>query len=683
MREKIRPILTRKFVLYLILLMVAGMIYLPGMREIGYYRDDWNNVYNAFTQGAEMLIRHYASDRPADGYLLSWVYTLFGPDPFPYLLYNFACRFLSALCFFETLILIWPRRRGAAFCAAAFFLIFPGYLRQVDGIAYLPHQLAMLSICASIWLSIFIFQIKKRSLQVLSGFFSVLLALIEMFLMEYYIGLEALRFFLIGLYIYNHSQKTIFQTIRKTVLVFLPWLAGAAIFFYWRSFLFEASRHGTDVESVLTPLFQHPKYVGLSLLAKLIKNTAKIIFGSWTVPPYNVLNGTNVKDFWPAVVLASAAVFLFLVPFFGLIRQEKKAVLNHGMEELQDKKISWQIQWLFAGFFSVVLTITPLILAEREITFSSSLDRFAYPGSLCAILFILGLIGLISVEWVKTVLIALMVLTAVMTQRINQQNHILQTRLTKDFWWQLSWRAPDISEYTLVIANPGGFSPEEDYEVFSPINLIYYPERDHTAVGSEVLNTGSIRNAQMGLVTDRTVREIYVWKDYNNLLALTKPTEKSCLQVIDGSNPVYSPDEWSKIVEIGSYSKIDRIIPDAEAHIPAQAFFGEEPEHGWCYYYEKMSLAQQRQDWDGLADIADEALAKGESAEDRVEWIPLVMGYALTGRQEDAKPYGEILKTNEYLRFQACNYFSKSARLLETSLVDPEGLSWLVNEFCN
>jgi hypothetical protein len=110
---------------------------------------------------------------------------------------------------------------------------------------------------------------------------------------------------------------------------------------------------------------------------------------------------------------------------------------------------------------------------------------------------------------------------------------------------------------------------------------------------------------------------------------------------------------------------------------------GEEPEHGWCYYYEKMSLAQQRQDWDGLADIADEALAKGESAEDRVEWIPLVMGYALTGRQEDAKPYGEILKTNEYLRFQACNYFSKSARLLETSLVDPEGLSWLVNEFCN
>ena len=678
MREKIRHILTNKSILYLILLMIAGMIYLPGLREIGYYRDDWNNVYNAFTQGAEMLIRHYASDRPADGYLLSWAYRVFGPNPFPYLLCNFACRFLSALCFFETLILIWPRKRSAGFCAAAFFLIFPGYLRQVDGIAYLPHQVAMLSICASIWLSIFVLKIKKRTLQILVGFLSILLALAEMFLMEYYIGLEALRFSLIGLYLYNHSQKTTFQTIRKTVLVFLPWLGGAAIFFYWRSFLFEASRHGTDVEGVLTPLFQHPKYYGLSLLAKLIKNTAKIIFGSWTIPPYNVLNGTNVKDFWPAAALASAAVLLFLIPLIGL-----KMAAKSELEDQQDKKISWQIQWIIAGFFSVVLTIAPLIIAEREITFSSSLDRFAYPGSLCAVLFILGLIGLISVEWVKTVLIALMVLTAVMTQRINQQNHILQTRLTKDFWWQLSWRAPDISEYTLVIANPGGFSPEEDYEVFSPINLIYYPERDHTAVGSEVLNTGSIRNAQMGLVTDRTVREIYVWKDYNNLLALTKPTEKSCLQVIDGSNPVYSPDEWSKIVEIGSYSKLDRIVPDADTHVPDAAFFGEEPEHGWCYYYEKMSLAQQRQDWKHLAEIADEALANGESAEDRVEWIPLVMGYALTGRQDDAKPYGEILKTNEYLRFQTCNYFSKAAQQLTKSSAVPEGYQWLVNEFCN
>ncbi len=97
------------------LLAVTAIIYLPGMRDLGYYRDDWNNVFNAFTQGADMLIRHYASDRPVDGYLLSQAYTWFGPNPYPYLLVNLACRFFSGVFFFFTLRVIWPRQRRAEF----------------------------------------------------------------------------------------------------------------------------------------------------------------------------------------------------------------------------------------------------------------------------------------------------------------------------------------------------------------------------------------------------------------------------------------------------------------------------------------------------------------------------------------------------------------------------------------
>ena len=541
----------------------------------------------------------------------------------------------------------------------------------------------MLCICISIYLSILSLKIGNIVLKVILILLSIALAMAEMFLMEYYIGLEAFRLLLIGFYLYNHSSGKKLQIIGRTVLAFLPWLAGAVLFFWWRSFLFDASRNGTDVQGVLTPLFQHPKYMGLSLLARIIKNTAKITFGAWTVPIYNVLNGIDVKRFWPAAALAFVISVCFIIVLIRLSRAEPGTIITENTETSVSPKMTWQVQWIILGFVSVVLTITPLLLAEREITFSSSLDRFAYPGSLCAILFILGIIGLISVRWVKMLLLTLMVTAAVMTQIINKENHITQTRLTRDFWWQLSWRAPDISEYSLVVANPGGFSPEEDYEIFSPIHLIYYPERDHTAVGSEVLNPGTIRNAQMGLITDRTIREIYVWKDYNNLLALTKPTEKSCLQAIDGSNPLYSPDEWSKITEIGAFSKLDRIITDSEPHIPSSQFFGEEPEHDWCYFYEKMSLSQQKEDWKELTAIADEALSKGEYAEDRVEWIPLVMGYALMGRIEDARPYGEILKTNEYLRFEACSYYKKAVEKISQPVPSSDGQRWLTEEFCN
>ena len=101
MQEKQPNQQIKNAVIILFLLTAAAVIYLPGLKNIGYFRDDWNNVYNAFTQGADMLIKHYSSDRPADGYLLSWVYTLFGPDPYPYLLINLACRFFCALFFFR------------------------------------------------------------------------------------------------------------------------------------------------------------------------------------------------------------------------------------------------------------------------------------------------------------------------------------------------------------------------------------------------------------------------------------------------------------------------------------------------------------------------------------------------------------------------------------------------------
>ncbi len=514
---------------------------------------------------------------------------------------------------------------------------------------------------------------------------SVALAVAEMFLMEYYIGLEAFRFFLIGFYLYNHGGAKKLKLLWKTVLAFLPWLVGAAFFFYWRGFLFEASRAGTDVQAVLTPLLQHPKYMGLSLLARLIKNTAKITFGAWTIPIYNVLNGLDVKAFWPAAGVGAVIGLLFGGIYLLYQRAESDRFGKSENADATDEEpwLPWQIQWIVLGALSTVLTLTPLILAEREITFSSSLDRFAYPGSLPAILFVMGLVGLIACKWMRTKLLVLMITAACMAQIVNRENHITQTRLTNDFWWQLSWRAPDISEYSLVVANPGGFSPEEDYEIFSPIHLIYYPERDHTAVGSEVLNMGTVRNAQMGLVTDRTIRQIYVWKDYNNLLALTKPTEKSCLQVIDGGNPLYSTSEWSKISEIGAYSKPERILTDVEPHVPSAQFFGGEPDHGWCYYYEKMALSQQKEDWAELESIADTTLAKGFYAEDRVEWVPLVMGLALAGRIEEARPYGEILKTDSYLQFQVCNYFKKAAENISKPAPSPEGLEWLTTEFCD
>ncbi len=669
-------------VFFTILLTASILIYFRGMNQLGYYRDDWNNLYNAYTQGPDMLIKHYQSDRPADGYLLSFVYKIFGPAIYPYLISCLICRFLSAFLICLTLIKIWPKQKIPSFLAGLFFLIFPGFLQQVDGFGYLPHQAAMLCITLSLYLTVLAFYSSKLAGKILLSFFSAIFAIAEMFLMEYYIGLEAFRFLLIFFCFYNLSDSNFWKHLLRSIINYLPWLAASAFFVYWRSFIFDATRNGTDVRETLQPLFSHPKYMGISLLSTLTKNTLKLLFGSWTVQPYNTLNGSDVKTFFSAAVWAIlTAICCFLAVFF--LRKNKKEDQSNPAElEMSPQKMTWPVQWVILGFLSAILTLAPLILAGREITFSSSLDRFTYPGSICTVIFTVGLVYLIKVDWIRNILLIILTLTAAMTQLVNKSNYINSWKNARSFWWQLSWRAPEISPDSLVVANPGGFSPEEDYEIFSPIHLIYYPDEDHVQVGAEVLNTNTLRLIEMGEITDRTVREIYVQKNYNNLLALTEPTSKSCLQVIDGRNPVYSTDEWSKIPQAGNWSHVDRIETSAETHIPPEKIFGSEPAHGWCWYYEKMSLAQQKEDWTALAELAEEAIQQKAHAEDRIEWIPLVQGLAYTGKTDEAAPYAAILKTDTYLQFETCRYFKNANKIISNPAPNPAGEKWLTEQFC-
>ena len=64
--------------------------------------------------------------------------------------------------------------------------------------------------------------------------------------------------------------------------------------------------------------------------------------------------------------------------------------------------------------------------------------------------------------------------------------------------------------------------------------------------------------------------------------------------------------------------------------------FGSEPEHDWCYTYQKASLAKQVGDWETVVELGDEAEAQGiapdsTEANSPQEWLPFIEGYARTG----------------------------------------------------
>jgi hypothetical protein len=85
------------------------------------------------------------------------------------------------------------------------------------------------------------------------------------------------------------------------------------------------------------------------------------------------------------------------------------------------------------------------------------------------------------------------------------------------------------------------------------------------------------------------------------------------------------------------------------------AIYQPEPAHGWCYYYQKASLARQRGDWDEISRLYDEATAKGLMANDKSEVFPFLEGLVNAGRYADAKALFEAeIKVREGLSFDIC-----------------------------
>jgi hypothetical protein len=75
----------------------------------------------------------------------------------------------------------------------------------------------------------------------------------------------------------------------------------------------------------------------------------------------------------------------------------------------------------------------------------------------------------------------------------------------------------------------------------------------------------------------------------------------------------------------------------APENIPPAAIFGQEPPHGWCYYYEKADLAGQYQRWDEVTVLWREAGDRGLRAANGVELLPFISAFAMHDDWEEAR----------------------------------------------
>jgi hypothetical protein len=179
---------------------------------------------------------------------------------------------------------------------------------------------------------------------------------------------------------------------------------------------------------------------------------------------------------------------------------------------------------------------------------------------------------------------------------------------------------------------------QEDYFTWGPANLIYFPEK----INEKYMQPG----VYAVLPTDETVekvlarerqqydkrRNIITYANYRNLLVIIQNQPSECVRVVDGNLPEISPRDDDRFRQMAPYSEIEHVLADARQRTPPSMVFGSEPEHAWCYYYEKASLARQQGDWEEVRRLGEEAQAVGVyDTKYSIEWIPFIQSYAVLG----------------------------------------------------
>jgi hypothetical protein len=114
-----------------------------------------------------------------------------------------------------------------------------------------------------------------------------------------------------------------------------------------------------------------------------------------------------------------------------------------------------------------------------------------------------------------------------------------------------------------------------------------------------------------------------------------------CLRVIDPEIDGMNRLLPQPLRDITKYSNQAVIGFNQEAELPHQ-FYADEPQHGWCYYFEQAELARQQGEWGQVVKFGDKAFALDDHPNDPAEYFVFIEGYAHAADWEKAVELSQV-----------------------------------------
>jgi hypothetical protein len=625
----------------LVFLLLTIIVYAPLINRLGYYNEDWYHLMMIAKDGPKSLIELYSIDRPFMGYLNYFDVLLVGDNLLAWNIYALICRFLVGVGVYWIMKLVWPKQRFAGFAVAVIVLVYPGFLSEPHAMNYknylFEYALALFSIALTIkWV-----KAEKTGHKVLYALLSILFAGAYVLIYEFMIGLEATRVLLVGYLFWRETDGAWKKTLINTVKYLAAYAATAGAFIYWRFFVFQAARVAVGERDLIRDFIASPLSTLLGITLETGKDFIESVVFAWAVPSYELIGRADYQELGSALLFSALAVVLLLT-YFWLIRPFETP-------ERPAEKTSRG--FILLGSLSALFSLLAIVIPGRNIQFNG-FERYSLHATFGIALLIVGILLALPRKYSVVILIFLTALSTT-THYLNANKWVKIWEGQKTLWWQASWRIPQLEGGTVVIVDyPPNSKVEQDYEIFSPLNLIY--SDTDVLLLAEVLNLTTVKWIERGYRLEDSLRGISLAKDFSKVLVMSMPEADSCLHVHDGSNIEFHEYEDALVMLAAPYSQVDLIEVSGDVHVPSEDIFGPEPERGWCYYYQKAALARQQGDWEAVVHLLETARDAGYRAADAVELMPFFEAYVTLGMFDEADEIAGFIKGNEAAAVQLC-----------------------------
>lgn len=593
------------------LILFATMFAAYGLfaHQMGFNYDDWEGVF-LYHQGfsVRQVWEYFLIDRPFSS-IVHWLFhPILGTSVFGWHMLTLVLHWGSLLFIVKTILEIFPGRVIAAGWIGFLLGLFPGISRHFVARTSAPHYFSMFLFAFSLWLMIRAVNSDKVNKKLLV--FSVVLGLIQSLVIEYFASMELARFFIL-LYLFKFSRNADAKwslALKKAFWVWLPFLGVFLIFAYFKFIILPdlAAVEGLDSKhdvSLFASLLSEPFSTIIQYVNLIIQDVIYVVFYVWSVPIIPSEINIGAKSFLASWLLGILMAFpSSMVMLYWHYKQDNNQNLP--------VKTSLTIAALVLSLVILLLGGLPAWIIGRQGIVGLWSSRFflaqvigAVPILVVLVLWITGWDRPRAANFVFSVLFVM----AFSTQFREANRYTLYWGFQRDYYWQLKWRAPGLVDKTFILSPYTPFFRNADHQIAYAINLAYAPKNADTDSkywwfdGPDRLRHPAKNEYLPNTEVIASMRNINFEADMSFALPVLSRPSRGCLQVISDNYYQGQPGLSLEEEQMFSLAKDELILLDGP-EMPEEVF-GKEPEHGWCYYYQKAELARQLNNWDEISKI--------------------------------------------------------------------------------